>query len=146
MADTEAAKQAYQTGRLTNAGGGLRDIPIIDYRAYADDSATGDIHLRYHSFSMRERLRKANGDADNQVMVVEDFRYGYYSSDSPMLLGALAQMDKWLATHRRREQWRNAYRRRPRRPSGSACCSSRQACCVGRFRRAACRRVVLHRP
>ena len=90
-------RAAYQTGRLTNGGGGLKDVPIIDYRAYADDSASGDIHLRYHSFSMRERLRKANGDADNQVMLVEDNRYGLYSSASPMLLDALKQMDLWLA-------------------------------------------------
>ena len=93
----EAMRAAYQTGRLTNGGGGLKDIPIIDYRAYADDQATGDIHLRYHSFSMRERLIKANGDADNQVMLHEDFRYGYYSSASPLLLDALKQMDLWLA-------------------------------------------------
>ena len=97
VADPIATRQAYQTGRLTSGGGGLKDIPIIDYRAYSDDNAIGDIHLRYHSFSMRERLIKANGDADNQVMLVENFRYGYYSSDSPMLLDALKQMDAWLA-------------------------------------------------
>ena len=97
VADLEATRQAYQTGRLTSGGGGLKDIPIIDYRAYADDNPGGDIHLRYHSFSMRERLKQANGDADNQVMLVEDFRYGYYSSESPMLLDALKQMDQWLA-------------------------------------------------
>ena len=96
-ADLEATRQAYQTGRLTSGGGGLKDVPIIDYRAYSDDNPIGDIHLRYHSFSMRERLKKANGDADNQVMLVEDFRYGYYSSASPMLLDALKQMDQWLA-------------------------------------------------
>ncbi len=97
VADPYAMRQAYQTGRLTSGGGGLRDIPIIDHRAYSDDAANGDIHLRYHSFSMRERLTKANGNADNQVMLVEDFRYGYYSSASPLLMHALAQMDLWLA-------------------------------------------------
>ena len=97
VADLQAVRQSYQTGRLTSGGGGLRDIPIIDYRAYADDQASGDIHLRYHSFSMRQRLINANGDADNQVMLHEDFRYGYYSSASPLLLRALAEMDKWLA-------------------------------------------------
>ena len=97
VADTLATRAAYQTGRLTSGGGGLKDVPIIDYRAYADDQANGDIHLRYHSFSMRERLKKANGDADNQVMLQEDFRYGYYSSASPLLLDALKQMDLWLA-------------------------------------------------
>ncbi len=97
VADVEATRAAYQTGRLTSAGGGLKDVPIIDYRAYSDDNPIGDIHLRYHSFSMRERLLKANGDAGNQVMLVEDFRYGYYSSSSPLLLKALAEMDKWIA-------------------------------------------------
>ena len=97
VGDAQAMRVSYQTGRLASGGGGLRDIPIIDYRAYSDDNAIGDIHLRYHSFSMRERLVKANGNADNQVMLVEDFRYGYYSSDSPLLMSALSEMDKWLA-------------------------------------------------
>ena len=100
VADPIAARQSYQTGRLTNGGGGLRDIPIIDYRAYADQNAGGDIHQRYHSFSMRERLIKANGTAANQVMLLEDFRYGYYSSASPLLMRALTEMDKWLAAIR----------------------------------------------
>jgi hypothetical protein len=97
QADLLATRQSYRTGQLTNGGGGLGAVPIIDYRAYADGNPGGDIHLRFHSFSMRERLAKANGDANNQVMLVEDFRYGYYSSSSPLLLGALAQMDKWIA-------------------------------------------------
>jgi hypothetical protein len=45
---------------------------------------------------MRERLVKANGSAANHVMVVEDFRYGYYSSASPLLMKALNDMDKWI--------------------------------------------------
>ncbi|NCW86945.1 MAG: hypothetical protein EBV69_13015, partial [Oxalobacteraceae bacterium] len=97
VADLSAVKQAYQTGRLTSGGGGLKEIPIIDHRGYTDDASNGDIHLRYHSFSMRERLTKANGNADNQVMLHEDYRYGYYSSASPLLMDALKQMDLWLA-------------------------------------------------
>ena len=95
-ADLIATKQSYQTGRLTNGGGGLKDVPIIDYRGYSDDNPVGDIHQRYHSFSMRERLVKANGSAANHVMVVEDFRYGYYASTSPLLIKALNEMDKWI--------------------------------------------------
>ena len=30
-------------------------------------------------------------------LLPEDFRYGYYGSDSPMLIGALKDMDQWLA-------------------------------------------------
>ena len=97
VGDTPAMRAAYRSGRLTNGGGGLRDIPIIDYRAYADDDPAGNIHLRYHSFSMRERLKKANGDADNQVMLVEDSRFGLYNSASPLLQFALDKMDEWVA-------------------------------------------------
>ena len=56
-----ATRAAYQTGRLTNGGGGLASIPIIDYRAFNDDVPGGDIHVRYHSFSMREAAGQANG-------------------------------------------------------------------------------------
>ncbi len=96
VADTEAIRISYRSGRLTNGAGGLRDVPIIDYRAYADDQPFGDLHMRFHSFSVRERLKKANGNADNQVMVVEDFRYGYYGSNSPLLQQALNQIDRWI--------------------------------------------------
>tara|TARA_B100001123_G_scaffold331033_2_gene373231 strand:- start:54350 stop:56527 length:2178 start_codon:yes stop_codon:yes gene_type:complete len=95
-ADLEAIRTAYETGRLTNGGGGLAVTPIIDYRAYSDDREGGDVHTRYHSFSMRERLKKANGRTDNHVMLVEDMRYGLYNSESPVLSGALLQMDRWL--------------------------------------------------
>jgi hypothetical protein len=95
-ADPEAIRLAYETGRLTSGGGGLAETPIIDYRAYSDDRENGDVHTRYHSFSMRERLRKANDRVDNHVMLVEDGRYGLYSSTSPVLRGALRQMDQWL--------------------------------------------------
>lgn len=97
VANGYAMQQAYQTGRLTNGGGGLKEIPIIDYRGYQDDTPGGDIHLRYHSFSMRERLIKANGDAKNQVMLAEWRHFGGYSSSSPLLMQALAQMDQWIA-------------------------------------------------
>ena len=97
VADPDAVRLAYETGRLTNGGGGLAETPIIDYRAYSDDRENGDVHVRYHSFSMRERLLKANGRADNHIMLVEDDRHGLYSSGSPVLQEALAHMDQWLA-------------------------------------------------
>jgi hypothetical protein len=96
IADLAATRAAYQTGRLTNTGGGLASIPIIDYRGYNDDAVNGDIHVRYHSFSLRERLAKANGRADNQVMVVEDSRFGLYSNASPLLQRMILTMDRWI--------------------------------------------------
>ncbi len=94
--DLQAARAAYRTGRLTNAGGGLASMPIIDYRGYNDDVPGGDIHVRYHSFSMRERLDKANGHHKNHVMVVEDNRFGLYSNASPLLQRMILTMDRWI--------------------------------------------------
>jgi hypothetical protein len=94
IADLVAARAAYQTGRLTNAGGGLASIPIIDYRGYNDRLPGGDIHLRYHSFSMRERLQKANGRSDNQIIVIED--NGFSEDISPLARRMLLAMDQWI--------------------------------------------------
>jgi hypothetical protein len=98
VANADAVRIAYRTGRVTSGGGGLARIPIIDYRAYADDNPRGDPHVRYHSFSMRARLVKANGTADNQVMLTEDHGRQLYDTSSQVLRDALRQMDQWLTT------------------------------------------------
>ena len=97
-ADPQALRAAYESGRVAHGGGGLATIPIIDYRGYSDDAERGDVHVRYHSFSMRDRLLRANGRADNHVMLVEDNRHGLYSTASPVAQEALRQMDRWLST------------------------------------------------
>jgi hypothetical protein len=96
VADLPAVEAAYRTGRLTNGGGGLASTPVIDYRAYYDDATNGDIHVRYHTNSMRERLRAANGSVVNHVSLLEDSRYGLFSTGSPLLQHAVTQMDAWL--------------------------------------------------
>ncbi|TAJ71979.1 MAG: hypothetical protein EPO51_12755 [Phenylobacterium sp.] len=93
--DPEAIRRAYRSGRILSGGGGLAGVPIIDYRAYAD-FAKGDPHQRFHSFSFRERLVAANGDADNQVMLTESARRGLFSLESPVLQGALDGMTAWI--------------------------------------------------
>jgi hypothetical protein len=96
--DARALREAYETGRILNGGGGLRTTPIIDYRGYAD-FAKGDPHMRFYSFSTRERLIRVNGHGDNQVMLVEDgATYGLFSTRSPVVREALLQMDRWLTT------------------------------------------------
>src|SRR5882672_2120057 len=95
VADPAAMRIAYRMGRMTWGGAGLATTPIIDYRAYLDDVDGGNIHLRYHSFSMAERLMKANGYTDNQVMLTDDRRWGD-SLKAPVLRQALVQMDQWL--------------------------------------------------
>ncbi len=95
VADPVAMRTAYRMGRMTWGGGGLATTPIIDYRAYLDDAQGGNVHLRYHSFSLSERLMKANGYTDNRVMLTDDRKWGD-SLKAPVLKQALAQMDQWL--------------------------------------------------
>jgi hypothetical protein len=103
VADPQATRLAYATGRILDAGAGLASTPIVDYRNYLDDRPQGDIHQRFHSFSTRERLIRANGHADNQVMLVAPGTMGFgfgapFSSteNNPIAYGALDQMDLWL--------------------------------------------------
>ena len=94
--DPIAIKNLYEKGRVLDASGAIGRTPIIDYRAYTDAQPNGDQHVRFHSFSTRDRLIRANGNADNQVMFIEDNRFGGFSFNSPRLLEAIARMDEWL--------------------------------------------------
>jgi uncharacterized tannase-like protein DUF6351 len=100
VADPRAVSAAYGTGRLLNGGGGLAGMPIIDHREYTDLNANGDIHMRFQSFSTRERLEQANGTSANQVMLVEDGDHGGFTADNPIVAEALGQMDAWLTAMR----------------------------------------------
>ncbi len=86
VADLGATRRLYQSGRILNGGGGLATTPIITSPGYGDNSPTGNIHLKFWSFSLRERLIRENGHADNQVILgpgtVTDDRFD--------------QMDRWL--------------------------------------------------
>jgi hypothetical protein len=90
VADPLALRRAYSTGRVTNGGGGLAAIPIIDLRGYLDLSPNGDIHQKYHSHSFRQRLLRANGSAANEVMIVT-------SPNHPRVEElTIGKMDEWL--------------------------------------------------
>jgi hypothetical protein len=100
QADMQAVHIAHRTGRVTHGGGGLASIPIIDYRSYSDNKTGGDVHLRYFSFALRERLKNANGHALNHVMLVEErgprANPMLYNLASPMLESAFNLLDRWL--------------------------------------------------
>jgi hypothetical protein len=93
VADPLALRGAYQNGLITYAGGGLGKLPIIDVRPYRDKLPNGDNHLKYHSFSLRERLQKANGTFANDVMLLDGA-----TGDGPVDDYALTKMDEWLTT------------------------------------------------
>ena len=90
VADPQALRASYQTGRVTYGGNGLARIPIIDYRAYTDLTDAGDVHQKYHSYSLRERLRAANGTAANEVILVAGQR------SNKVHAYAVTKMDEWL--------------------------------------------------
>jgi hypothetical protein len=92
VADLLALRAAYQTGRLTHGGGGLSRVPILDLRGYRDQAPAGDMHLKFHSFSFRERLRRANGTVANEVLLVGG------ASFSGLAQYGLEKMDEWLTS------------------------------------------------
>ena len=103
VGDVAAIEAAYLSGRITYGGLGMRRTPIIDYRGYVDQPEnSNETHSRFHSFSMRQRLLEANGNFNNQVMLIEDGSAttgnGLFSDTSPVLSHALTQMDQWLTS------------------------------------------------
>jgi hypothetical protein len=94
--DEAALRIAYQTGRLDTGSGGLGSVPIIDYRAYRDLIA--DPHDSTRSHIERARLIAANGNADNQVILVSSPDATPEGAAIFALLQAdvLRLMDEWL--------------------------------------------------
>jgi hypothetical protein len=91
--DVEALSTAYRTGRV-NFGANLDAIPIIDFRAYFD--ALADPHDSVRSQSMRARLVAANGNADNQVLLLTSRTATGAGTTAAVGAEALRLMDQWL--------------------------------------------------
>ena len=96
--DEATASIPYSTGRIIGAGP-LQDIPIILRNVYTD--LVGDIHTRYHAFSIRERLKTNGEDYENLLL----WSLPLESSDlGSVLVGAIragdpiALLDEWLTT------------------------------------------------
>lgn len=101
VADRKATRGAYETGRLLNGGGGLAEMPILDYDLlYTDLVPGGDIHMKFQHFSTRERLLKANGHANNHVMWSGGGTIPELISGAPRIAviqnEALRQIDRWV--------------------------------------------------
>lgn len=93
VADRIALRRAYETDRMINGGLGLGKLPIIDVRPYRDMLPPGDVHQKYDSFALRERLQKANGSFANDVLLVSSMASYIKVNDY-----AVAEMDEWLTT------------------------------------------------
>lgn len=97
QADLEALRIAYQRGLVLTGGGGLSQVPIIDWHLYGDDLANA--HDLFRSFATRARLIAANGNADNQVILIDPRSDLWIEWDTPVLdreRDLMAEMDRWL--------------------------------------------------
>jgi len=117
IGDDQAIKAAYETGRIVEMTGGMREVPAISIRSYNDQDPLRrgdpnvDVHDGYHTNVVLARLLKYNGTRDNYVQFMTT-TMGFPQLDaqtgpgntllpkgSPLYqasVEALAQMDKWI--------------------------------------------------
>ncbi|MGQ0824657.1 MAG: DUF6351 family protein [Actinomycetota bacterium] len=97
--DEETAAIPYRTGRIIGAGP-LQEVPIILRNLYTD--AVGDIHTRYHSFSIRERLRIDGEDYPNLLLWTLPIEASDLGAALVGAIGAagdpIALLDEWLTS------------------------------------------------
>jgi hypothetical protein len=97
VGDPDALRAIYASGLMNSGGGGLKNVPILDYRAYSD--SVNDIHSRERDLTIRARLEKANGRSDNQVIWVAGPRGrpgAAAGANVDLAALALDSMTKWL--------------------------------------------------
>src|SRR5262249_15555056 len=90
-ANLEALRLAYAAGRI-NSGVNLGSLPILHYRSYND--GLGDIHDRLRDFVIRERIRKAQGNSDNEAFWV--YPNGNRALAAKVTGEAIDTMTQWL--------------------------------------------------
>jgi Tannase-like family of unknown function (DUF6351) len=90
--DLVATKKVYETG-VVNEGEHMASVPILDFdNIYSDLNVNGDVHMKFHHFSMRERLRNVQGNIGNHVMW-----NGVFGTRATIgAAAAFDQMDAWL--------------------------------------------------
>jgi hypothetical protein len=91
VADPGAVRTAYRSG-LAHDAARLDDVAIIDLRA---NNNLNDIHTAFHSYTLRERLRVANGHNSNQI--IWTFPGPGIAPPLPIADEAFLLIDRWLA-------------------------------------------------
>ena len=95
VGDPIALRALYESGLMNSGGGGLANVPILHLRPYTD--AAGDIHDRGRDLTIRARLQRANGRADNQVIWVGPPRAaGTQTGGVDLAALSLDTMTAWL--------------------------------------------------
>ncbi|MEH1127117.1 DUF6351 family protein [Micromonospora sp. CPCC 206061] len=91
VADPGAVQTAYRSS-ITQDAAQLDNVAIIDLRA---NNNLNDIHTAFHSHATRERLRNANGHANNQI--IWTFPGPGLAPPASIADQAFLLMDRWLA-------------------------------------------------
>jgi hypothetical protein len=103
-----ALQAAYESGRINLQTGGLRAIPQVATRAYIDGDpfmrgdANVDVHDKFHTIVVQERLKKALGTGGTMVYLEASNAPGNYNTTTPgsalnvAYLEALNGIDKWI--------------------------------------------------
>lgn len=99
VGDVVGIKAYYRSGRVLNAGLGLRDIPIVELRNYSDRDVDA-VHTKYGTYAFRARLIRETGSHANHIVLLESHRPGFMSASKvggdDMSHYALTRMDEWL--------------------------------------------------
>jgi hypothetical protein len=90
LADPVALTVVYRSGYF-NQPNNLH-VPIIDIRG----TSNVELHDSYHSWSMRARLDRANGNHDNQI-IWDSFTASGFVIDPALEAQAFDLMDRWLS-------------------------------------------------
>ncbi|HZN85720.1 MAG TPA: DUF6351 family protein [Burkholderiales bacterium] len=88
VASNATLRTVYTSG-IVSDGRQLAKAAIIDLRS--SQNPNGDIHMNWRSWSLRERLDKANGHHDNQVI------FAAVGFGAALTLKAFTTLDAWLA-------------------------------------------------
>ena len=109
VGDEQALKAAYETGRIVEFTGGVKDVPAIAVRSYNDQDPLGrgdpnvDVHDGYHTNVVLARLLKYTGTRDNYVQFIATTlgtpQLDAQVAGSPGNVAndlALTDIDKWI--------------------------------------------------
>jgi Tannase-like family of unknown function (DUF6351) len=95
VADPGSLRTLYTSGQV-NDGRGLKGVPIISLQ---DWSETHEIHTSFHSWEMRARLDRDNGNHNNQIIWTypASSAVAGVAPDALVTLKSFLLMDRWLS-------------------------------------------------